>query len=159
MTVKMRNQNGDLVVLIYRDNGREVSMDLDARNITPADIQSILESCGIPVELKEDPATPGRVRDGNGNVYFRREDGFYSRGPQDPDGLLNPVSVVDGLKRGYMWPGFTPQEAQMVIERTWPEADPEDIATYIEGPDDARDYFSKFDNDFELGKDFEAFRQ
>lgn len=58
-------------------------------------------------------------------------------------------------------PGFTPEEAQAVIEKAWPPettiTDQEEIETYIYGPDNPEDYFSKFESEQELVADFEEF--
>lgn len=57
--------------------------------------------------------------------------------------------------------GFTPEQAQAVIVKAWPPettiTDLEEIETYINGPDDPEDYFSKFESEQELITDFETF--
>lgn len=57
--------------------------------------------------------------------------------------------------------GFTPAEAQAILERERPPAtslhDQEELETYINGPDDPVDYFSKFASEAELLEDFDTF--
>jgi hypothetical protein len=57
--------------------------------------------------------------------------------------------------------GFTPEQAQAIIQTAFPPettiTDLEEIETYVYGPDDPEDYFSKFADEKELVMDFEEF--
>jgi hypothetical protein len=60
-----------------------------------------------------------------------------------------------------MTQGFTPEQALEIIQTAFPPEtalhDQEEIETYIYGPDDPADYFSKFADAEELKGDFQEF--
>lgn len=52
---------------------------------------------------------------------------------------------------------MTIDTARHLIDAVFPEAEQDDIDTYIEGPDDPEDYFSKIEGQDELTADFKEF--
>jgi len=54
---------------------------------------------------------------------------------------------------------MTVERARILIDNVFPEADQDDIDTYIEGPDDPEDYFAKIADQQELVDDFKSFLQ
>lgn len=113
MKAAMRNQNGDLVVLLTRDDGTEAAMDFDANKITGRDVAAILEACGCSVEVKgftpdEAQAIVVKAWPPETTITDMEEIETYVNGPDDPEAYFakfvdegEVVADFEGFLAGY----------------------------------------------------------